>query len=232
MSLTLVKDEPGIDTLPKLNLGCGLKPEKGFVNLDFFKSEGVDVVHDMTVTPWPFPDNHFGVISAEHVLEHIPMEFVPYGDRKVDALVAVMNEAWRVLAPGGRFLIQVPTVHGQGAFQDPTHRRFLCENSIYYFSRKPAFVEGTPDFEELNFQRYLAEKQVSFSVYSKMPLTDKNKAREDAKEWAMTEEGKPKEWNWSWYGADIGCVARFDCIRAELDGPTAFMTFWLVKPKG
>lgn len=230
--MELVKDEVGLDTLPKLNLGCGLLPEKGFLNLDMVEAPGVDVVHDLTVAPWPFPDNHFGCLQAKHVLEHIPMTFVEYEGRKIDALVAVMNEAWRVLAPGGRFLIDIPTVHGQGAFQDPTHRRFLVENSIYYFGRKPGFVPGTPDFEEQNFNRYLSEKRISFSVYAKMTLAEKNQVREDAKEWTNTPEGKPLEWDWGWHNSDIGCKTRFDVVRAELDGPTAFMTFWLVKPKG
>ena len=65
-------------------------------------------------------------IRASHVMEHIPAG----ADR-----IAVMNEAHRVLKPGGVFEIRVPnclsgTWH---AFADPTHVSFWCIPSFHYF---------------------------------------------------------------------------------------------------
>ncbi|MFH1903658.1 MAG: methyltransferase domain-containing protein, partial [Candidatus Omnitrophota bacterium] len=55
----------------KINLGCGKKIRKGYLNLDFVKAEGVDVVHDLNQYPWPFQDDTFDEIYASHLLEHI-----------------------------------------------------------------------------------------------------------------------------------------------------------------
>lgn len=45
-----------------------------------------------------------------------------------------MNEAFRVLAPGGFLFMEVPSTDGRGAFQDPTHISFFNENSIWYYT--------------------------------------------------------------------------------------------------
>jgi hypothetical protein len=56
-----------------------------------------------------------------------------------------MKELYRVLAPGGYALIQVPSTDGRGAFQDPTHVSFWNENSfLYYTNRDWAQYIDTP----------------------------------------------------------------------------------------
>ncbi len=40
-----------------------------------------------------------------------------------------------MLAPGGFFLIRVPSTDGRGAFQDPTHVSFWNQNSFWYYTR-------------------------------------------------------------------------------------------------
>ncbi len=60
-----------IDTLKKLNLGCGLNHREGYVNLDAVKLPGVDVVHDLNKMPYPFKTNQFDEIICQHLLEHL-----------------------------------------------------------------------------------------------------------------------------------------------------------------
>jgi hypothetical protein len=57
-----------------------------------------------------------------------------------------MNEAFRVLAPGGWLLIEVPSTDGRGAFQDPTHVSFWNENSIWYYTNRN-FSRFIPSFK-------------------------------------------------------------------------------------
>ena len=47
-----------------------------------------------------------------------------------------MNEAYRVLAPGGWLFIDVPSTDGRGAFQDPGHVSFWNENSFWYYTNR------------------------------------------------------------------------------------------------
>ena len=42
----------------KLHLGCGHIIKEGWVNHDIVPLAGVDVVHDLTKFPWPWPGWH------------------------------------------------------------------------------------------------------------------------------------------------------------------------------
>jgi len=57
--------------MPTLNLGCGVKRREDAVNLDISREVGADVVHDLNVVPWPFPDGAFDNVYAFDVLEHV-----------------------------------------------------------------------------------------------------------------------------------------------------------------
>ena len=89
-----------LDTMRKLNLGCGFDHREGFVNADSFEACAPDVLMDMEVHPWPFEDNSFDYVLLKHVLEHVGATF--------DGFKAVMRDIYRITAPGGIVDIQVP----------------------------------------------------------------------------------------------------------------------------
>ena len=105
----------------KLNLGSGDRPLPGFVSVDFVLP--CDLRVDLNLNaPWPWATSSIEEIVANDILEHLE-------DR-----VHTMNEAHRVLRPGGRILVKVPSAsHGAGAWQDPTHRSAWTLNSFQYF---------------------------------------------------------------------------------------------------
>lgn len=109
--------DPGQTPL-RLNLGCSDRLEDGFLNVDL--CELADVTVDLR-GDWPWIDSSVSEIRAHDIIEHLP-----------DA-IHTMNEAFRVLKPGGRFDIIVPTTEGRGAWQDPTHKSFWNRNSFFYF---------------------------------------------------------------------------------------------------
>lgn len=84
-----------------------------------------DVVHDLSIYPWPFEDNSYDEITAVHLVEHL-----------VD-LVGFMNECWRILKPGGALYVVTPEA-GKNydlTHADPTHVRCLRAHSfINYFT--------------------------------------------------------------------------------------------------
>ena len=103
-----------------LDLGGGIDGRPGYVTVD---QRGGQIEADLTKR-WPFADSSVGVLRASHLLEHLPDP------------IHSMNEAWRVLAPGGVFFIEVPSTDGRGAFQDPTHVSFWNQNSFLYYTRE------------------------------------------------------------------------------------------------
>lgn len=109
-----------------LEIGGGTCPQDGAVNLDPAHGTGEwrRLAQD---APWPCPDDHFDHVHASHVMEHIPAG---------DARITVMNEAWRVLRPGGTFTIIVPLlVPGTWqAIADPTHVSWWVAESFHYFT--------------------------------------------------------------------------------------------------
>lgn len=106
----------------KLDIGGGLKPLPGHVNVDPVHGEGRwrRLAQDV---PWPAPDGVCASVHASHVLEHIPA-----GPPRI----AVLNEVWRVLRPGGALTIIVPHALTWQGIADPTHVSFWVPESFAY----------------------------------------------------------------------------------------------------
>jgi SAM-dependent methyltransferase len=155
-----------MQTMKKLNLGCGTDIRPGWVNLDIAALNGVDVVHDVNKTPYPFPDDTFDEIVAQDILEH------------VSDLGAVMMELHRILKPGGHVKIQVPHFSSRNNYADPTHKnRFSAvtfeffiadafEGRSYYFRKHFSAIDDcriTFRKHPVFFWNYLVEPLVNYS---------------------------------------------------------------------
>ena len=103
----LLKSHAGI----QLDLGCGQNKAQGYVGLDARDVPGVDIVHDLTETPWPLPDDCVTLTRLSHVWEHIP----PW------KTIAVMAEIHRVSRHNALVFISAPYGLGFRFVQDPTH---------------------------------------------------------------------------------------------------------------
>lgn len=121
-----------------LDLGCGPNP-KNFFNAD--EVFGVDVRNDidagivradLVVEPIPFPDGMFDFVTAHDFIEHIPR--IVYIPHRRNAFVQLMNEIWRVLRVGGRFLSVTPAYPHPAVFRDPTHVNIITDETfpIYF----------------------------------------------------------------------------------------------------
>ena len=70
----------------------------------------------------PFAAGAAHTVYARNVLEHL------------DDLQPAMDEIWRVLAPDGRCVIEVPYFSSVSAFSDPTHKRFFTYTTFEHFA--------------------------------------------------------------------------------------------------
>ena len=106
----------------KLNVGCGIKPYNGYINLDLVKLPGVDIVNDIANIPWkPFKKSQFEEVLLFSILEHIP------------TWMEVLGEAHRVLKPGGRAIIKVPHFTSATSYKDPTHINYFSYGTFDFF---------------------------------------------------------------------------------------------------
>lgn len=127
-----------------LDVGCGNNKRAGAVGIDFNANTQADVVHDLNVFPYPFPESSCEEIYVTHCIEHL------------DNVVKVMEELHRLAKPGARVIIDAPYFSGQDAFSDPTHKHFFTSRSFDYF---------TGDFPEFSFYSAKARfKKIGFRI--------------------------------------------------------------------
>jgi SAM-dependent methyltransferase len=128
-----------------LDLGCGTLPRNPYGRSALF---GVDIrrlestsseqfefaAANLSFDPIPFAADRFASVSAFDFLEHIPRVLNgPVPNTTVFPFIRLMNEVWRVLAPGGLFYALTPCYPGREAFTDPTHVNVITERTHHYF---------------------------------------------------------------------------------------------------
>ena len=125
-SISAVEERPSVPlaaarSLPILDVGCGINKYPGAIGLDRNPNTRADVLADLDRFPFPFADRSFSQIRAIHVIEH------------VSDIIGMMEEFYRLLAPGGRAVIVTPHYTDFSSFCDPTHRWHLNSFSLRYF---------------------------------------------------------------------------------------------------
>ncbi|PBC61541.1 glycosyl transferase family 2 [Streptomyces sp. Tue6028] len=107
--------------LVALDLGAAFHKPPGYVGVDRRSGKGVDIVANLP-EKLDLPDNSVGLVRAVDFLEYVP------------AKVPLINELYRLLAPGGMLLTVTPSSDGRGAHQDPSHVAYYNENSFWYYT--------------------------------------------------------------------------------------------------
>lgn len=87
-----------------LHIGCANRYYDGFINSDVLtewkgKTHKLDMVMDVS-KPWPYEDNQVDGIVSMHVLQQLVWR----------DLIYALNEAYRVLKPGGVIRLGVPAI--------------------------------------------------------------------------------------------------------------------------
>lgn len=107
----------------KLDLGCGKNKKEGFLGVDQYKMDGVDVVLNIGKEKWGWDNDTVEEIHASHFLEHLTAE----------ERIHFMNEAYRVLKPGGKATIITPHWASNRAYGDMTHQWPPVAEMFYYY---------------------------------------------------------------------------------------------------
>lgn len=99
---------------------CGIDGDARAVEL--LRRAGHDVVCGDVLAGLPYPDGRFEAVIAHDVLEHF----------ELPELRRLTAEAWRVLRPGGLFVVIVPNRKGYdyGVAAGVGHRLFVTEREV------------------------------------------------------------------------------------------------------
>lgn len=110
----------------KLDIGCGKNKKEGFIGVDQYDMEGVDIVTDVANDTWEWEDGSVEEIHASHFLEHLTAK----------QRVHFMNEAYRVLQDGGKVTIITPHWASNRAYGDFTHQWPPVAEMFYYYLKE------------------------------------------------------------------------------------------------
>jgi SAM-dependent methyltransferase len=117
---------------PILNVGCGPKKIPNSVGVDFDPQSTAEVIHDLDVFPWPFPDQTFDNIIAWHVMEHLR------NPRRA------MLEIQRLSRPGAIVELATPHYSSPDSWGDMTHYMHFSLKTLEPFYKNKS---GTEAFE-------------------------------------------------------------------------------------
>lgn len=140
----------------KLDIACGRSKRDGWVGIDYQDLPGVDIVHNIEVTPWPLPDGSVSMSVASHIMEHLDphggdSRLQPLADLLVHrgflsqeevekamgkpgpVFMRVMDEIWRITKIGGQLAMVMPYAGSPGDFWDPTHINHINETTWTYY---------------------------------------------------------------------------------------------------
>jgi predicted SAM-dependent methyltransferase len=81
----------------RLNLGCGIKHEKGYINIDLDRRSGAEIVASVVSLPF-FSDGSVDAIVAYHLIEHLSRA-------EFDQAIA---EWYRILKHKGTIVLECP----------------------------------------------------------------------------------------------------------------------------
>lgn len=106
----------------KFNMGCGLRKQPGYVNVDATAACEPDELWNLERTPWPWPDGCATEVRFIHSLEHMGADPAVF--------LAMMRELYRICAPGAQVVIHVPHPRHDNFVSDPTHVRPVMPQTL------------------------------------------------------------------------------------------------------
>lgn len=123
------------NNLDMLDLGGRFNCPKDYKSVDLLDA---DYIIDLNEPVWknhkninnplegygPLATNSVGILRAYHLIEHL------------DNPINFFNEAYRILAPGGLLLLEVPSLKHPAAFADPTHKSFWDVINFAYYTNE------------------------------------------------------------------------------------------------
>ena len=124
-----------------LNIGCGDRYKKSWVNIDFV-SHGEDILeHDLT-KPLPFADGTFDFVYSSHVLEHF---------EKANAL-RLLVDMHRVLKIGGICRVVVPDLESSAnEYLRILSKENLSSSTDLMMKHEWSVIELTDQFTRVDF---------------------------------------------------------------------------------
>ena len=129
-----------LSRLMKLHLGAGRDIRAGWINHDVADLQGIDVRHDLNLTPWPWEDQVFEEVEMLDVLEHL------------DSTISTFEQLYRIMRRGGILRVRVPHWNHSCAYIDPTHVRAFHSHSFHFFDDTKSYGKDRSYYSSIRFR--------------------------------------------------------------------------------
>jgi len=114
------------DIPTKVNLGSGNQNHEEFFAVDIVETDSVDRIQDLDSKDWDLPKNHFSIVKAIDVFEHL------------DNPVQFMENLHEICVDGAEVVIRSPHFSSMN-WHDPTHKRMVGSRTFDNFTHKGRF---------------------------------------------------------------------------------------------
>ena len=133
----------------KVYLGAGKDHKEGYINIDSYPFEGIDIVADIT-KGIHLEDSSVDFVYSQDFLEHLPSE----------SKIPVINEIWRILKNGGTMEHYVPNAGSRNDFGSPSHLSHWNLQQFDHFNVDSYRYDVDHDYEGFigKFRTLLAEE--------------------------------------------------------------------------
>lgn len=161
--------------MKRIDLGCGASKKEGFIGVDTLPLKGVDIIHDLSVFPYPFETSSVDEIWMDNVLEHLPNP------------LKVVEELHRISKNGSKIIIATPYFRSFYAFIDPTHVNFFGVYWFSYFDPKHKFHQryqysmATFNVDKIEFDREFKKDKIRFMHKRLIRYAEKQPERYEAR---------------------------------------------------
>jgi len=120
-------------TVSRLNLGCGQRKLREYINVDNNPLTKPEIIHDLNKFPYPFKNNCADEILMDHVLEH------------TDSPLKVIEELYRISKNNAVIIIRSP--HFSCNWLHPGHKSAISSMLFDYFKHNGNDYYGNCNFE-------------------------------------------------------------------------------------
>lgn len=115
----------------KLNIGCGHRKIDDHWNIDRDPGCNPNEVIDLEQFPWPYEDDYFDRITADHVLNFLGKDAESFGK--------ILQEMYRVSSPNAEWYVRNPHPRADHALDDYRQTRIITPRTLFMMDQKRNF---------------------------------------------------------------------------------------------
>jgi hypothetical protein len=157
-----------IDPL-KLDLGCGANKKEGYIGVDKYNFQGVDIILDLGKEDWPWENESIDEVNCTNLINHLT-NFENKHER-----IHFFNELYRVIKKESKVNLSIPHWCSMRYYGDPTNCEPFSELGFFYLNEEWRKNNAPHTDIKWNENGYKCNFEATWGYSVRTDLTDKEK---------------------------------------------------------